>query len=466
VTRGIGALLVGSLALCLAPTAASAGPLPDDETQEDGARRGRPVGAPGKPGAGRPSRAVLGAEDLKQTVMSKSKGRVVASTKKGKGGAGAGDDKKGGKGDDDDKKKGGKGGKDDKGGKGGGGDEAGPWEGINFPQELAVGIEYKKPKKGTRFAFNLVDADLIELIKIIGNITGKSFILGGKVPNIKATIYAPTQITAGEAYQAFLSVLQVNGLTVIPAGRYLKILAVGGSTGQNTPILKGKGVPPGDQIVTRLHRLNHVSGDDLAPLLDRFKSADGDITVYSPSNTLIITDYGSSIRRLLKLVAVLDVPGIGEQIWIEPVNYADASELADRIIEIFDVGATSAPAKSKKADKGKKGKKSARGKSGGSSGPSVFGGDDDTKISKILADERTNSLIIVASEASYLRILELVKQLDVPIAGEGTLHVHKLQHAAADELAKVLNDLSRGAGRSSGKGKGKGKGSSPPCATT
>jgi len=338
-------------------------------------------------------------------------------------------------------------------------------------EELSVGIDYKKPKKGTKFSFNLVDADLIELIKIIGNITGKSFILGGKVPNIKATIYAPTQITAGEAYQAFLSVLQVNGLTVVPAGRYLKILALGGSTGQNTPILRGKGVPPGDQIVTRLHRLEHVSADELAPLLDRFKSGDGDITVYSPSNMLIITDYGTSIRRLLKLVAVLDVPGIGEQIWIEPVNYADATELAERIMEIFDVGVTAtatAPKKKKgkkaKRDKAKRAKAGAPGRAG-NTGPNVFGSGDDAKISKILADERTNSLIIVSSESSYLRILELVKQLDVPIAGEGTLHVHKLQHADAEELAKVLNELSRQSSRGGSSKKGGGKGGAEGAAS-
>jgi general secretion pathway protein D len=443
--------------LCAAPPLGSASPAPDDEDQEDGTRRARPVAKPRRGAAGQPGKAMISADDLKSTVMSKSKGKVVSSTKPGqkKGSGGSGDDEKkgGGKGEDDKEKKGGGG----KGGEGG----ASPWSSVNLPQELAVGIEYQKPKKGTKFAFNLVDADLIELIKIIGNITGKSFILGGKVPNIKATIYAPTQITAGEAYQAFLSVLQVNGLTVIPAGRYLKILAVGGSTGQNTPIVKGKGVPPGDQIVTRLHRLEHVSADELAALLDRFKSPDGDITVYAPSNMLIITDYGSSIRRLLKLVKLLDVPGIGEQIWIEPINYADASELADRIIEIFDVGETAAPAAKAKPKKGKKKpKKGGRdpGRSGASSsGPSVFGGDDDSKISKILADERTNSLIIVSSEASYLRILELVKQLDVPIAGEGTLHVHKLQHADADELAKVLNELSRGSRGGGKKGKG-GKG--------
>jgi len=332
------------------------------------------------------------------------------------------------------------------------GADADPWANVKDAGQMSMGIEYQKPRPGTRFAFNLVDADLIELVKIIGNITGKSFILGGKAPNIKATIYAPTKITAEEAYQAFLSVLQVNGLVVVPAGRYLKILPIGGSTQQNTPIMTGT-VPARDQIVTQMYPLQNVAGADLAPVLDRFKSQDGDVTVYAPTNTLIITDYGTSIRRLLKLVVLLDVPGTGEKIWIEPVNYASAEELAQRVTEIFDVasGGTSksSGASTSKTPTPKKGKTAAS-----SSGGVIGQAEGETKISKIMSDERTNSLIIVASEHAYLRILEIVKMLDVPIAGEGTLHVHKLQHADATELAKTLSQLSKQSGASSKDKKG------------
>ncbi len=340
----------------------------------------------------------------------------------------------------------------------GDGGDGGPWTGVKDADKMGISIEYKKPKRGTRFSFNLVDAELIELIKIIGNITGKSFILGGKVPNVKATIYAPTKITATEAYHAFLSVLQVNGLTIVPAGRYLKIQAVGGATSQNTPIMAKGAVPGRDQFITHLHQLKNVSSEEIAALLDRFKSADGDITVYTPTNMLIITDYGTSIRRLVKLIKLLDVPGIGEKIWIEPVNYASAQELADRIIEIFDISAGTTPSAKKKPTKKatKRSKKRAAAAKPKETGASVYGADSDgMKISKIIADERTNSLIIVASETSYLRILELVKILDVPIAGEGTIHVHKLQHADAEEISKTLSNLSKQGGRSTAAKKGK-----------
>ncbi|MBW2524449.1 MAG: hypothetical protein JRI23_09750, partial [Deltaproteobacteria bacterium] len=371
---------------CASPAPGHAEPTPEENAprgqkkpkDDDENKKGRAVGPM--------SKGMLRVQDVRKDPS----GRSGGGGRLGRGGddpkpapKGKGD-KKGGKGagDDDD---------DDDDASGGGDDEEiGPWSNINAPAELAVGIDYQKPKRGTRFSFNLVAADLTELIKIIGNITGKSFILGGKVPNIKATIYAPTKITTYEAYQAFLSVLRVNGLTVIPAGRYLKILSVGGATGENTPIFERQ-VPGGDQIVTRLHPLDHVSAEELAQLLDRFKSADGDITVYTPTNTLIITDYVVSITRLLKLINLLDVPGTGEQIWIEPINYADATELADRIMEIFDLGNTTK--KVRKTTRTKKSKrKTAR-------TPSVVGEDDqfgEDKISKIIPDERTNSLIIVS----------------------------------------------------------------------
>jgi general secretion pathway protein D len=326
-------------------------------------------------------------------------------------------------------------------------EEETPWTKVNVPEELETGIEFKRPKRGTKFSFNLVDADLIELVKIIGNITGKAFILGSKAPRIKATVYAPTKITAQEAYQVFLSVLQVNGLTVMQSGRYLKVMPIGGSTAQNTPILRGN-VPPGDQIVSRLHHLEHVSAEELTPVLDRFKSPDGDITVYAPTNLLIITDYGVSIRRLMKLIAVLDAPGTGEQIWIEPINYADASEMAQRIVEVFDVEAAAKTTKRAKAT-AKKGKRAA------AASVVVGQSEGDSTISKIIPDERTNTLIIVASESAYLRILELVRRLDVPIAGEGTLHVMKLQYADAEELSKTLSNLTKGSkGGASKKKKG------------
>jgi general secretion pathway protein D len=274
--------------------------------------------------------------------------------------------------------------------------------------------------------FTIEDGDLAELITTISTITGKRFIYGGKIRNIKVNIYAPKnhKISVAEAYQTFLSVLETNGLTVIPHGKFLKIVESAGVATQVTPLYgAAQPVPPDDRYVTRMYRLGHVSADEVATLLGKFKSKDGDITVYSPGNLLIITDTAANIRRLLQLVEDVDVGGVGDQVWVEPIHYTTATDIAQRLNDIFDV-------------------KAAAGPPGGKAAASSM---SDMRITKIIPEDRSNSLIIVATERAYLRVLELIRRLDVPQSGEGEVHVLPLQHAMAEELATTLNTILTGA---------------------
>jgi general secretion pathway protein D len=307
-------------------------------------------------------------------------------------------------------------------------------------------MEFEPRAPGYKVAFSLEDADLPELVKVIGNLTGKRFIFGGKVRNIKASIYSPQKITVAEAYQAFLSILETNGLTVVPHGRFLKIVETTGVSTQSTPMYSSaQGAPPEDRYVTRIHRLSHVGADELATVLGKFKTKEGDITVYAPGNLLIITDTGTNIRRMMQLVEEIDVGEAGDQIWIEPIHYAQASDIEKRINELFDVkaGAAGAPAGG-----------GAPNPRGGAPGPAthVSVGGGDLHISKIVADDRSNSLIIVATERAYLRILEFIRRIDVPQSGEGEIHVLPLQHADAIELTKTLTEIITGAGAATGAG--------------
>jgi general secretion pathway protein D len=285
-------------------------------------------------------------------------------------------------------------------------------------KQFEGGVEYEPRNPNYRVAFSLEDADLAELVRVVGQLTGKRFIFGGKIRNIKATVFSPQKISVAEAYQAFLSILETNGLTVIPHGRFLKIVETPGVATQNTPIYSpGQTTPTESRFVTRLHRLSHVTAEEIATVLGKFKSKDADITVYGPGNLLIITDTGTNIRRLMQLVHDIDVGGAGDQIWLEPVHYMAATDIAARLNDVFELkGAAKA----------------------GSIG-------SDLHIAKIIADDRTNSLIIIATERAYLRILEFVKRIDVPHTGEGEIHVLPLQHAEAIDLAKTLNDIISGA---------------------
>ncbi len=296
--------------------------------------------------------------------------------------------------------------------------------------QFEAGVDFEPKSPDYRVAFSLEDADLAEIVRVIAQLTGKRFIFGGKVRNIKATVYSPQKITVAEAYQAFLSILETNGLTVIPHGRFLKIVETGGIATQTTPTyVAGEGAPAEDRYVTRIQRLGHVSADEVAAVLAHFKTKDADITVYAPGNLLIVTDTGSNIQRMMQIVQDIDVGSAGDQVWIEPIHYASASDVANRINELFDVKAANAPQVA-----------------GAGSKPSSGGGD--LHVAKILPDDRTNSLIIVATEHAYLRILEIIKRLDVPQSGEGEIHVLPLQHADAVDLTKTLNEIVTGAGPS------------------
>jgi general secretion pathway protein D len=308
---------------------------------------------------------------------------------------------------------------------------AAPARGQPHPDPLSrleSGPDYQPRSDDSLVAFSLEDADLPELVRVIGQLTGKRFIFGGKVHGIKATIFSPQKVTVAEAYQAFLSILDANGLTVIPHGRFYKIVEAPDARSVTPVYVAGQASTGDERYVTRLHRLQHGNADEMAAVLGHLKSKDGDIVVYGPGNLLIITDTGSNIQRMVRVLEDMDVGGVGNQVWIEPIHYGAAADVATRLAEVFDIrpGASGA------------------GKDKGASATPAIGAT--VPVTKIVADDRSNSLVIVATEPGYLRVLELIKRLDLPSGGDaGEIHVVMLQHADATDLSKSLNEIISGA---------------------
>jgi general secretion pathway protein D len=308
--------------------------------------------------------------------------------------------------------------------------------GYGIQEAYELGIEYKKKPKGFKFSLNLEDLDLAELVKHIAKITGKKFVLGNKVKqNIKATIIAPSPITAQEAYMAFLNVLEINDLTIVPEGSFLKIVDSGaGHSSLAVPLYpEGKGIPKGDQVITKIVHLEYVGADEMAQLLSKFVSKGADVTPFGTS-TLIISDFATNIDRLQKLIDELDRAGTGDKIWVEKVNYAAASDIAEMLMEVLEAAGVTTEGQHKKG--GPQPAMGAMGPAGGGA-----------HLSKIIPEDRTNSLVIVSGDAAYLKVIKLMKQLDVQVPGEGEIHVHALQHADAEELAGVLNNVISGMGK-------------------
>ena len=318
------------------------------------------------------------------------------------------------------------------------------------------GTDARTSPPGARVSFNLEDADLPDLVRIVSRITGKRFILPSKARSIKATVYSPSDVSAAEAYQAFLSILSLNGLTLESSGRYFKIVESSGIESRVLPMYQdGDAMPADDRFVTRMHRLENVTAEDVAALLTHFKSAEGAVTAYAPTNSLIITDTAANIRRMLRIISEVDIPHTGEQIWVEPVHYAAASEVAELLTQVFppEEGAgAGAGSKARAVPRPGKAPATREGEAAASPGGEAAQGaigqgvSGESRVRSIIGDERTNSLIIIATERAYLRIIEFLRTIDISVEGEGSVHVHALQYADAELVAETLSSLSEGGG--------------------
>lgn len=337
---------------------------------------------------------------------------------------------------------------------------------VEWKTNFEQGIKCKKIPLDAKIRLDFNEITLGDLTKFISCVTEQNFLLTGGV-NRSATvsILSPKPVTAYEAYKAYLSALEANGLTIVPNGKFLEIVASGEARSKGGPIYGVNSAGPNtDQMVTRLVQLDHIPAEEILPVIEKFKTGAADITIYGPTNTMIITDTGSNIRRLLKLVTDLDVPIGKERIWIRPVVNASASEIATLLGQIIGEGAAAGGAAPPTG--GRRGaaaraatvKPNPAGASPGGDaggGTSVVGAAADlsnVQVSKMIADERTNSLIFVATRTAYLQVDKIIRKLDVAIPGEGSIHIHPLENADAEEISQTLSALtgnrSGGAGTS------------------
>ena len=296
--------------------------------------------------------------------------------------------------------------------------------------QAQVKVPEKKPLKkqepDTRYVtidFDNVDIGLF--IKFISELTGKNFVVDKAVRG-KVTIISPTKISVKEAYKVFESVLDIHGFTTVPAGSIIKIVPAVHARSKNIETrLREEGISLEDKVVTQLIPLAYANPDELKKLFAPLISKSSLIVSYHPTRMLIVTDAFSNIKRLLKIVEAIDVKGIGEEISVIPLEHATASKLSKPLVSIFQ-------------------KTPSRRIKGVPLAP----------VLRIMPDERTNSLIILATEDDTLRLKKLIRLLDKEIPrGEGDIHVYYLQNADAEDLVKVLTALPSEEKKQAAKGK-------------
>ncbi len=255
------------------------------------------------------------------------------------------------------------------------------------------------------------DVDLHVFIKFISELTERNFVVDQRVKG-KVTIISPARISINEAYKVFESVLEVHGYTAVKSGEVTKIVPAPDARSKSVETrLIEEATSPEDKVVTQLIPLKYASADDIKKLFAPMISKSSVILAYDPTNTLIVTDVYSNIKRLLRILAAIDVSGMGQEISVIPLEYADATKFVNILSSIFQSRLKPKP------------------------------GDLDTQT-KFVADERTNTIVVLASEVETLRINRLIELLDKETPrGKEKIRVYYLENANAEELAKVLQEL-------------------------
>ncbi len=280
---------------------------------------------------------------------------------------------------------------------------------VNLNPETAFGPEVIT-------SFDFPNTSLTDLTKHMQKLTGINLILDKDLKG-KVSIMAPTAITVGDAWRAYLTALNLNGYTLVKSGSFYKIVNARDIRYTPTKIYTGNFTPNTDNYVMRILPLKNINSTEVTRSFRPFMSRYGRIIDIKQTNTIIVQDTGSNINRLTRLIKFIDVPGHEESLQIIPVKNSSAQEIAKLLDKIF------------------KGTKSAKVRS--TTTTSLI-----SEI-KLIAEPRTNSIIAMTNADGAKQLNALIQKLDVKLvnSSSGQIHVYYLNHGTSETLAKTLSSL-------------------------
>ncbi len=302
--------------------------------------------------------------------------------------------------------------------------------------------------------FNFPDADIMDIAKTLGRLTGKNFIFDKDVKG-RISVISNSPITVGDAWKAFLTALDMNGFALIPSGKYIRIARQRDARDKQLKTYTGDYSPDTDALITRVFPLKYIDAEEVARTFRSFMPANSRIIPYEQTNTVIVTDTGSNIAKLNKMLEILDVEGYDAGIEVIPVKFASAAELS-KLIDTLIPGTGGSPVGGPAAPR--------FGGGGMGRGFSARRTKEGGIINTIIADERTNTLIVHANSKGAGQVRALVAKLDQKQpaqVGGGKVHVYYLQFADAEQIANTLNSLSQGPSRAASPVIGGGTGVNP-----
>jgi general secretion pathway protein D len=256
---------------------------------------------------------------------------------------------------------------------------------------------------------NYKDADLSQIIEAVSAVTGKNFIVD---PRVKAqvTMLSSTPMSPEAFYQAFLSILQVHGFVAVPAGKVIKILPDANARQLPANDLPSSVSSTSDEIVTQVIAVKNVSAAQLVPILRPLIPQYGHLAAYPASNMLIISDRASNVNRMQRIIERIDQTG-DEDIDVIPLEHASAAEVVRVVNSLYTTAAA---------------------EGGGA------------LTVKMVADERTNSVLVSGERAQRLRLKSLIAHMDTPLQAGGDTQVRYLRYADAEKIAAKLREQIQG----------------------
>jgi general secretion pathway protein D len=266
-------------------------------------------------------------------------------------------------------------------------------------------------KQGEPITLNFVGAEIEAVARTMGVITGRTVVVD---PRVRGTINLSSEKpqSPSAAYAQFVAALRLQGYTVVESGGIYKVVPEAEGKLQGNVVSVSPDQPAGNQIVTQIFRLDHESALNLVPVLRPLISPNNTINVNPGSNALVITDYADNLRRLSRIIAAMDMPNATE-VEVIPLKHALAADLAPLVLRLTQ----------------------------SSNAVAVQGQVDNSFRTAIIAEPRSNALIVRAANAARLALVRsLVERLDQPSSEDasGNIHVVYLKNAEAVKLAATL----------------------------
>ncbi|MGB0379820.1 MAG: type II secretion system secretin GspD [Luminiphilus sp.] len=269
---------------------------------------------------------------------------------------------------------------------------------------LAVAILMPAPSKAQEYTVNLKDTEIQEFIQFVADVTGTTIVVDPSVKG-KVKVISSKPVSKSELYDLFLSILDVHGYTAVRTGNVIRIIQNKDARSSPVEVLEGGDGLSNDEYVTQVIRLENVSAAKLIPVLRPLVPQQAHMAAYAPSNAIIISDVRSNINRILEVIDRMDQSAVRTTEVIK-LRYAVAEDVVQMLQTL------------EKKNKGE-------------------GAEADEEVT-LVADKRTNSVVVTADELNGQRIKDLVSYLDTPLEQSGNVKVVYLEYANAKEVAEVL----------------------------